>query len=90
MSLELDDMVQDRIEKLEERVNIIEVMSARVEERITSLADACDNLRRTVWYFMIIFGMLMLGIIGYGAIGDKGLHSVRENVIPIANNQNSN
>ena len=83
MSIQLDDIVQDRIVKLEERVNSIEVMSARGEERINSLADACDNLRRTVWYFMIIFGLLMLGIIGYGAIGDKGLHSVRENVVPI-------
>ena len=78
MSLELDD----RIDKLEDRVNNIEVMSARVEERISSLADACDALRKTVWYFMIIFGTLMLGIIGYGAIGENGLHSVRQNVIP--------
>lgn len=79
MSIELDD----RIEKLEDRVNSIEVMSARVEERISSLADACDNLRRTVWYFLIIFGTLMLGIIGYGAIGENGLHSVRQNVMPV-------
>lgn len=83
MSQELDD----RIEKLEYRVNSIEVMSARVEERISSLADACDNLRRTVWYFMIIFGTLMLGIIGYGAIGENGLHSVRQNVMPIVSSQ---
>lgn len=89
MSIEIDEIVQDRIGELEKRVNSIEVMSARVEERITSLADACDNLRRTVWYFMIIFGLLMLGIIGYGAIGEKGLHSVRENVIPIVNSQDS-
>ena len=85
MSFEIDD----RIDKLEDRVNSIEVMSARVEERISSLADACDNLRRTVWYFLIIFGTLMLGIIGYGAIGENGLHSVRQNVIPIVNNQSS-
>lgn len=84
MSIELDD----RIDKLEDRVNNIEVMSARVEERISSLADACDNLRRTVWYFLIIFGTLMLGIIGYGAIGENGLHSVRQNVInPIVSSQ---
>lgn len=83
MSIELDD----RIDKLEDRVNSIEVMSARVEERISSLADACDALRKTVWYFMIIFGTLMLGIIGYGAIGENGLHSVRQNVIPIVSSQ---
>ena len=83
MSQELDD----RIDKLEDRVNSIEVMSARVEERISSLADACDALRKTVWYFMIIFGTLMLGIIGYGAIGENGLHSVRQNVIPIVSSQ---
>lgn len=83
MSIELDD----RLEKLEDRVNSIEVMSARVEERISSLADACDALRKTVWYFMIIFGTLMLGIIGYGAIGENGLHSVRQNVIPIVSSQ---
>lgn len=75
--------MEDRIDKLEDRVNSIEIMSARVEERISSLADACDNLRKTVLYFMIIFGTLMLGIIGYGAIGENGLHSVRKNVIPI-------
>lgn len=79
MSIELDD----RIDRLEDRVTSIEVMSARVEERISSLADACDSLRKTVWYFMIIFGTLMLGIIGYGAIGENGLHSVRQNVMPI-------
>ena len=83
MSLELDD----RIDRLTERVNSIEVMSARVEERISSLADACDALRKTVWYFMIIFGTLMLGIIGYGAIGENGLHSVRQNVMPIVSSQ---
>ena len=75
--------MEDRIDKLENRVNNIEIMSARVEERISSLADACDNLRKTVWYLMIIFGTLMLGIIGYGAIGENGLHSVRQNVMPI-------
>ena len=75
--------MEDRINKLEDRVNSIEIMSARVEERISSLADACDNLRKTVLYFIIIFGTLMLGIIGYGAIGENGLHSVRENVMPI-------
>ena len=79
MSVEIDD----RIDKLEDRVNSIEVMSARVEERISSLADACDALRKTVWYFMIIFGTLMLGILGYRAIGENGLHSVRQNVLPI-------
>ena len=73
--------LEDRIDKLEGRVNNIEIMSARVEERISSLADACDNLRKTVWYLMIIFGTLMLGIIGYGAIGEQGLHSVRQNVM---------
>ena len=83
MSQELDD----RIDRLTERVNNIEVMSARVEERISSLADACDALRKTVWYFMIIFGTLMLGIIGYGAIGENGLHSVRQNVMPIVSSQ---
>ena len=83
MSLELDD----RIDKLEERVTNIEVMSARVEERISSLADACDSLRKTVWYFLIIFGTFMLGIIGYGAIGENGLHSVRQNVVPIVSSQ---
>lgn len=83
MSIELDD----RIDRLTERVNSIEVMSARVEERISSLADACDALRKTVWYFMIIFGTLMLGIIGYGAIGENGLHSVRQNVMPIVSSQ---
>ena len=77
--------MEDRIDKLEDRVNSIEIMSARVEERISSLADACDNLRKTVLYFIIIFGTLMLGIIGYGAIGENGLHSVRENIMPIVN-----
>lgn len=79
MNPELDD----RVGKLEDRVTSIEVMSARVEERISALADACDNLRKTVWYFMIIFGTFMLGIIGYGAIGENGLHSVRQNVMPV-------
>ena len=85
MSIQIDE----RIDRLEDRVTSIEVMSARVEERISSLADACDSLRKTVWYFMIIFGTLMLGIIGYGAIGENGLHSVRQNVMPIVNNQSS-
>ena len=79
--------LEDRIDKLEGRVNNIEIMSARVEERISSLADACDNLRKTVWYLMIIFGTLMLGIIGYGAIGEQGLHSVRQNVMPNMSSQ---
>lgn len=79
--------LEDRIDKLEDRVNSIEIMSARVEERISSLADACDNLRKTVLYFMIIFGTLMLGIIGYGAIGENGLNSVRQNIMPIVSSQ---
>ena len=75
--LKMDIEIDERIDKLEDRVTNIEVMSARVEERISSLADACDYLRKTVWYFLIIFGTIMLGIIGYGAIGENGLHSVR-------------
>lgn len=60
------------------------VMSARVEERINSLANACDSLRRVVWYFMIIFGLTMLGTIVYGAIGEKGFNTVRDAVPTIS------
>ena len=49
------------------------------EKLITLLEKRDTTLNRVIWALLVIL-LFALGVIAFGAIGEKGMHSVRQNL----------
>ena len=49
-----------------------------VNERLITLMEKRDKTQARVIWGLIVLLLFLSAIIGYGAIGDKGMHSVRQ------------
>lgn len=72
----MSNTIEDRVSSLETRMNALEVTNARIDTKLEALVKSTDNLRKTVWAFMFGFGLLLIGALIYGALGEKGFNSV--------------
>ena len=62
----------DSFSELRNRVNALEANAARFDEQIKTLFNSCSRL----YHVTVIFGLLMLLAIIYGAVGQRGFNAV--------------
>lgn len=62
----------DKLDELDQRVTQIEINSAKIDERLSSLVSSTSNLKWSLWSITIL---LLLTVI-YGAIGYRGFNQV--------------
>ena len=75
MSIEIEGMVQDH----EKRITTLEISNVRMDERLSSLVRATENLKKSTWGFSLI----MLLTIIYLLLGRQGYKDVTGTFIPI-------
>ena len=75
MSIEVEGMVQDH----EKRITTLEISNVRMDERLSSLVRATENLKKSTWGFSLI----MLLTIIYLLLGRQGYKDVTGTFIPI-------
>ena len=61
-----------KIDNLDERVTMLEISSAKLDERLSSLVSSTSNLKWSLWSITLL---LLLTVI-YGAIGYRGFNQV--------------
>ena len=61
-----------KIDTLNERVTMLEISSAKLDERLSSLVSSTSNLKWSLWSITLL---LLLTVI-YGAIGYRGFNQV--------------
>ena len=61
-----------KIDNLDERVTMLEISSAKLDERLSALVSSTSNLKWALWSITIL---LLLTVI-YGAIGYRGFNQV--------------
>ena len=61
-----------KIDNLDERVTMLEISSAKLDERLSALVSSTSNLKWSLWSITL---MLLLTVI-YGAIGYRGFNQV--------------
>ena len=61
-----------KIDNLDERVTMLEISSARLDERLSALVSSTSNLKWSLWSITLL---LLLTVI-YGAIGYRGFNQV--------------
>ena len=61
-----------KIDNLDERVTMLEISSAKLDERLSALVSSTSNLKWSLWSITLL---LLLTVI-YGAIGDRGFNQV--------------
>ena len=83
MSIEIEGMVQDhledKLENHEKRITTLEISNGRMDERLSSLVKATENLKKSTWGFSLI----MLLTIIYLLLGRQGYKDVTGTFIPI-------
>ena len=62
----------DKIDNLDERVTMLEISSAKLDERLSALVSSTSNLKWALWSITLL---LLLTVI-YGAIGYRGFNQV--------------
>ena len=62
----------DKIDNLDERVTMLEISSAKIDERLSALVASTSNLKWSLWSITLL---LLLTVI-YGAIGYRGFNQV--------------
>ena len=62
----------DKIDNLDERVTMLEISSAKLDERLSALVASTSNLKWSLWSITLL---LLLTVI-YGAIGYRGFNQV--------------
>ena len=75
MSIEIEGVVQDH----EKRITTLEISNVRMDERLSSLVRATENLKKSTWGFSLI----MLLTIIYLLLGRQGYKDVTGTFIPI-------
>ena len=68
----------DKIDELDQRVTQIEINSAKLDERLSSLVSSTSNLKWAIW--SITFLLLLTTI--YSAIGKEGYKEVMNTYKP--------
>ena len=61
-----------KIDNLDERVTMLEISSAKLDERLSALVSSTSNLKWALWSITLL---LLLTVI-YGAIGYRGFNQV--------------
>ena len=61
-----------KIDNLDERVTMLEISSAKLDERLSALVSSTSNLKWSLWSITLL---LLLTVI-YGAIGYRGFNQV--------------
>ena len=61
-----------KIDNLDERVTMLEISSAKLDERFSALVASTSNLKWALWSITLL---LLLTVI-YGAIGYRGFNQV--------------
>ena len=61
-----------KIDNLDERVTMLEISSAKLDERLSALVASTSNLKWSLWSITLL---LLLTVI-YGAIGYRGFNQV--------------
>ena len=61
-----------KIDNLDERVTMLEISSAKLDERLSALVSSTSNLKWSLWSVTLL---LLLTVI-YGAIGYRGFNQV--------------
>ena len=61
-----------KIDNLNERVTMLEISSAKLDERLSALVSSTSNLKWSLWSITLL---LLLTVI-YGAIGYRGFNQV--------------
>ena len=61
-----------KIDNLDERVTMLEISSAKLDERLSALVSYTSNLKWSLWSITLL---LLLTVI-YGAIGYRGFNQV--------------
>ena len=61
-----------KIDNLDERVTMLEISSAKIDERLSALVSSTSNLKWSLWSITLL---LLLTVI-YGAIGYRGFNQV--------------
>ena len=61
-----------KIDNLDERVTMLEISSAKLDERLSALVASTSNLKWALWSITLL---LLLTVI-YGAIGYRGFNQV--------------
>ena len=74
MSAQLEDIVENH----EKRITTLEISNGRMDERLSSLVRATENLKKTTWWF----SLLMLLTIIYLLLGRQGYKDVTGTLIP--------
>ena len=75
MSIQLEDKIEDH----EKRITTLEISNVRMDERLSSLVRATENLKKSTWGFSLI----MLLTIIYLLLGRQGYKDVTGTFIPI-------
>ena len=63
-----------KIDNLDERVTMLEISSAKLDERLSALVASTSNLKWALWSITLL---LLLTVI-YGAIGYRGFNQVAD------------
>ena len=70
-----------KIDNLDERVTMLEISSAKLDERLSALVSSTSNLKWALWSITLL---LLLTVI-YGAIGYRGFNQVAHTYSDIHN-----
>lgn len=74
MNIQLDEIVQDH----DKRITSLEISNGRMDERLSALVRATENLKKSTWGFSLI----MLLTIVYLLLGRQGYKDVTGTLIP--------
>ena len=77
--LKMSEQLEDKVENHEKRITTLEISNGRMDERLSSLVRATENLKKSTWGFSLI----MLLTIIYLLLGRQGYKDVTGTFIPI-------
>ena len=75
----MNAQLEDKVENHEKRITTLEISNGRMDERLSSLVRATENLKKSTWGFSLI----MLLTIVYLLLGRQGYKDVTGTFIPI-------